>query len=404
MIRKIKKTLAALTLMAVSAAIGLLLSEFGSRLVLNAGNYLSVEMVPDRALGAVVSPGTRLGFDAWGFRNPKVAESADIVAVGDSHTYGNTATMDQSWPYVLAQLTGQRVYNMGMGGYGPNQYFYLLKNRALSLNPKVIICGLYMGDDFENAYSITYGLDYWASLRSLQLRKANYKIWDTAPVDVSRNKKARVWLSQHSVIYQLVFHGPLMGLVQGEYQIRHAAELYPGAATTLDIPEKNILEAFRPEGLAVRLDQHSAAVQEGMRITFELLKEMKDLCDQHQIRFVVLVIPTKEQVFSEYLERESRLPLNNILETLISNERIARKRTFEFLDQTGIRYVDGLPALKTSLKSQLYARTAADMHPNRNGYRVIAEAVSRELRVAGGHDLTVPPGFVPPQPASLAGR
>jgi hypothetical protein len=269
---------------------------------------------------------------------------------------------------------------MGMGGYGPNQYFYLLKNRALSLKPKVIICGLYMGDDFENAYSITYGLDYWASLRSLQLRPANYNIWDTAPVDVSWNKKTRVWLSQHSVIYQLVFHGPLMGLLQGEYQIRHASEIYPGVATTLDIPEKHILEAFRPEGLAVRLDQQSAAVQEGMRITFELLKQMKELCDQHRVQFVVLVIPTKERVFSEYLEHNSKLPMRNVLDGLISNEQIARAKTFQALTEAGITYVDALPALREGITNQLYARTAADMHPNQNGYKIIAEAVVRELQ------------------------
>ncbi len=54
--------------------------------------------------------------------------------------------MDQSWPYVLGKLTGRSVYNMGMGGYGPNQYFYLSNTKALALKPRVIIWGLYMGE------------------------------------------------------------------------------------------------------------------------------------------------------------------------------------------------------------------------------------------------------------------
>jgi lysophospholipase L1-like esterase len=170
-----------------------------------------------------------------------------------------------------------------------------------------------------------------------------------------------------------------MGLLQGEYQIRHASELYVGVATSLDVPEKHILEAFRPSGLAVRLDQHNPAVQEGMRVTFELLKEMKHLCDEQQVRFMVVVIPTKEQVFSEYLEHNPRLPLNNVIDDLIANERVARAKTFESLAQAGISYVDPLLALKESVTSGLYARTAADMHPNKNGHKVIAEAVYREL-------------------------
>jgi hypothetical protein len=373
-----KKAIAAFTLVVVSAIVGLLLCEFGSRLILNPADYFSVEMVPDTALGAFPSPAARTGFDAWGFRNRKVPDTSDIVAIGDSHTYGNTATMEDSWPYVVGRLTGRHVYNMGMGGYGPNQYFYLLKNKALGLKPRVIICGLYMGDDFENAYSITYGLDYWTSLRKQPAQKVDFNIWGTQPT-VSWDKNVRVWLSRHSVIYQLVFHGPIMGLLQGEYQIKNASALYPGEAVTLNLPEKQVLEAFRPKGLLLRLDQQSEPVQEGMRITFELLKEMKEICDQQQIRFVVVVIPTKEQVFSEYLEHNPKLLMSNVLDSLIANERVARDRTFQFLTGAGIDYVDTLPALKGAIEQKLYARTAADMHPNKNGYAVIAKATVQAL-------------------------
>jgi hypothetical protein len=52
-----------------------------------------------------------------------------------------------------------------MGGYGPNQYYCLLQTKAFGLKPATIIGDLYMGDDFDNAYRITYGLNYWPSLR-----------------------------------------------------------------------------------------------------------------------------------------------------------------------------------------------------------------------------------------------
>ena len=34
--------------------------------------------------------------------------------------------MNEAWAKVLARLTGKNVYNLAMGGYGPNQYYYLL--------------------------------------------------------------------------------------------------------------------------------------------------------------------------------------------------------------------------------------------------------------------------------------
>ena len=377
-----KKTLVNVCVMAASVAISLFLAELVARLVLSPADYLQVEMVQDPVLGAVPTQSTLShGFDRWGFRNPDVPASVDILAIGDSHTYGNTATMEDSWPYVLGRLSGRRTYNMGLGGYGPNQYFHLFQTKALSLKPKLIIAGLYMGDDFENAYLITYGLDHWAGLRELPPEKVDFDIWER-PAPMSWHKPIRLWLSRHSVIYQLVFHGPHMGQFQGEYQIRNASRLYP-SATALFVPEKNIEEAFLPEGMLKRLDQDSESVREGMRITFKILTQMNDICRQNGIGFLVTVIPTKEMVFSDYLESNASLPLGSVIDRLLRNERAAREKTFQFLTTSNIRYVDTLPALRKSREHELYARTATDMHPNGNGYRVIGEAVFEALNHGG---------------------
>ena len=134
-----------------------------------------------------------------------------------------------------------------------------------------------------------------------------------------------------------------------------------------------------PKGIVLRLDQESEGVREVMRITFRLLKEMYQLCRENNIQFVVAVIPTKETVFSEYLEHDAKQPLREVIDRLIDHERNARKKVVAFLDESGIGYVDTLPALKRSAEHELYARTAVDMHPNRNGYKIIAEAISSAL-------------------------
>jgi hypothetical protein len=377
---KFRKILANVTLMVVTTGITLFLGEFVARRFLNPSDYLGVEMLQDDVLGAVPSATAKAGFDAWGFRNREVPKTADIVAVGDSHTFGNTAKMDESWPYVLGRLTGRHVYNMGMGGYGPNQYFHLSNSKALSLQPNMIVWGLYMGDDFQNAFAITYGLNYWANLRKLPSKNVDADIWDPPAPKPTWLKRVRVWLSGHSVIYQLVFHASPGGRLQGEAQIRNAAQLYPGAATSLIVPTKNILEAFRPQSMLSRLDQDNPDIREGMRITFELIKNMNEICQQRHIRFVVVVIPIKEEVFSDYLEHNAKLPLGDVVDKLMPNDRLARQKTFAFLTESNIPYVDPLPALKSSLGNELYARSATDMHPSKNGYRVIGEAVSEAYK------------------------
>ena len=142
-----------------SCGVALLLCEVGARLVLDSADYLSVTTVKDDILGITVAPGSA-GFDKWGFRNKTVPSAADVVTVGDSHTFGNTARMEDAWPSVLARNTHLNVYNLGLGGYGPNQYYHVLTTRGLKLRPSWVLCGLYMGDDFENAFSITYGLSH----------------------------------------------------------------------------------------------------------------------------------------------------------------------------------------------------------------------------------------------------
>lgn len=382
----------------VSLGVCLLLCEFGARLVLNPADYLSVEMLPHEALGAFPSA-TAIGhgFDQWGFRNRKVPETADIVAIGDSHTYGNAARMEDSWPYVLGKMSGRSVYNLGMGGYGPNQYFYLL-DKGLRLKPRIIICGLYLGDDFENAFLITYGLQHWAYLRELPTEKVDAdraNIWET-PVDPSWHKNIRLWLSRHSLVYQLVFHGPILGRLTGAVQIRDAHRMNP-AATALFVPAKHIEEAFLPVEILRRLDQTSEAVQEGMRITFKLLEQMNQICRQNHITFAVVVIPTKEMVFADYLRHNPSIPLDDIIDKLLVNGALAEQKTFAFLANAGIPYVDPLPPLKQAVEQELYARSSGDMHPGKNGYRVIGEAVYEAFRKGDLNEGTTAAGLSQPQ-------
>ena len=379
-----RKTVINLLIVALSAAFGALLCEVGSRFFLNSADYLAVQLVDHKILGKALPPKAS-GYDEWGFRNRRVPPTVDIVAIGDSHTFGNTAKMDESWPYVLGRLTGKTVYNLSMGGYGPNQYYYLFNTRALELKPRVIICGLYMGDDLDNAFRITYGLDYWSFLRTLPFEKVNADIWEV-PDKSSWHNGPRIWLSSHSVVYQIAFHTSLLGRLNGRVQIENASRFYD-AATSLIIRDRNIAEAFVPRGPLRGLDQEKQSVKEGLRITLTLLEKMNQMSFERQIGFIVVVIPTKEMVFAEYLERASNLKLADVVHELISNERIARDKIFNFFRESNIRYIDVLPALRGAVGSEIYARSGRDMHPSKNGYKVIAEAIADFMK---GEDVGNP--------------
>jgi hypothetical protein len=364
--------------MLASLVAGLGLCELASRTILNPADYLSATTVPDDILGIRIAPGAA-GFDQWGFRNPRVPPTADIVAIGDSHTYGNTATMADAWPSVVARVTGRSVYNLGLGGYGPNQYYHLLTTRAPALKPRWVVCALYMGDDFENAFLMTYGKDHWAFLRRAGWGNVDPNIWGQS-AGLPWHRNLRVWLSQHSVLYQTVVHGPVLGGLKGRLQIARASRGEDGGTTSLIETDGGIREAFRPLGIRARLDQRNPAVREGMRITFELLTRMDRACREQGCRLVVALIPTKEMVFAPHLLRVPGLHLREVISDLVASEIEATAKIRMFLDAADISHVDTLPALRRHLGERLYARSDRDMHPSRNGYRVIGEAVAHHLQ------------------------
>jgi lysophospholipase L1-like esterase len=113
-----KNFLAAAGLVIVATTLSVLAGEFLLlRVFLNPAEFLQARLVDDPILGYRIAPYTT-GHDALGFRNAHVPERVDVVAVGDSQTYGVSATRENSWPQQLGRLLGQSVYNMALGGYG----------------------------------------------------------------------------------------------------------------------------------------------------------------------------------------------------------------------------------------------------------------------------------------------
>ncbi|MCI0480606.1 MAG: hypothetical protein L0213_03340, partial [Candidatus Dadabacteria bacterium] len=153
---KLKKIL----ILASSIIVTLILLEAGLR-ILTAFLIYSPKnnLVYDDRLGRKFVPSV-LDIDDNGFRNPGVPGEVDIVVVGDSHTYGVNVQSEKSWPAQLARMSGTTVYNLGVGGYGPLQYYYLY-DTASALKPERIILALYPANDLNDVCKIIEKLDYW---------------------------------------------------------------------------------------------------------------------------------------------------------------------------------------------------------------------------------------------------
>ena len=72
--------------------------------------------------------------------------AAPILAVGDSYTFGAEVADQETWPSLLQQLTGRRVLNGGVNGYGFDQIVLRAEALAPIYKPEAIVVA-FIADD-----------------------------------------------------------------------------------------------------------------------------------------------------------------------------------------------------------------------------------------------------------------
>lgn len=365
-------------LLVTSISISLVTGEFFLRIVLTPGDYLLASLVNDPILDHKLTPNSP-GHDSWGYRNTSVPRHVDIVTIGDSQTYGVGAAASNSWPAKLNTLTDKNVYNLSLGGYGPPQYYYLLEKNALKLNPSLVLVGFYFGNDLHDAYTLVYTKDYWKNLR-----KPDFVVAEPIASRRSRPSRGRQilrpfrdWLSHHSVLYRLAItsFGNWLRVLEVNY-----LQWTDDNITMLENKEHNISTTFEPWIKLGALNVKDPKIQEGLRVTLELLYQMKRLCVKSGVDCAVVLIPTKESVFSRFIENKRGLKNSDIIDELLINERAVNKTIKEYLRKNEIGYIDVLPALKGAVERQTIYPQNEDGHPTKEGYQIIAEAVAEYLR------------------------
>jgi hypothetical protein len=364
-----------------SIIFSLLLAEGLLRAIVDPVNFLRPRVVPDPILNHKLPPNAG-GHDAWGFRNKTVPSTSDIVAIGDSMTYSVLVSSNNSWPSRLQKYTNKKTYNLGLGAYGPAQYLYLLEHKALTLKPSIIVIGLFLGNDFIDAYNIVYKYDYWQSLRAPDFpaeKSTDIKVG----VDFSPAKKVRIlerlrrFATSHLISYRLLSHA-------FANTVRRTKSLYFSAShpelTILSVEHPRILTAFRVLKGDRALDIHYPKMKEGLRITLEAFRRMHTLCKANNVELLVALIPTKRSVFAKYIKGNSKLKNYDMLMQRIQNEEDMRNLIKNEFQNQNIPYVDLLPDLKNRADQgiRVYPSDAED-HPLEDGYDIMAESIAAFL-------------------------
>lgn len=356
------------------------------------------------------------GHDRLGFNNASVPQPVDLVAIGDSLTYGVLGSPDlehrvpssssQSWPAFVADLSGLTTYNMGLGGWGPVEYLHVLED-ALALNPRTIVVGFYLGNDLADCFRAIYFRKQYTDLADPALddavaqAEAKRSYFDpvtgvfptgsrTSPTGEggsrARSGYVRTLLSKRCKLFGFARSIKNFGVTHLDFGddeddwtrasrwVKTRGDRYGafdgGRFRTLLAP------GFRHSAI----DPAKARNRAGLYIAFEAIGRCAQRCRQAGVDFVVAVLPTKELVFEPLVDDLDRFPR---YAELVVCENALRAKIAQTLADRGIAHVDTLDALRACFDrgEQPYA-VSGDGHPNAIGYRAIASAVTEHLRQA----------------------
>lgn len=334
-------------------------------------------------------------WDANGFRNSVVPQDPYMVVMGDSQTRGLNASSEESWPNQLGEIIGEEVYQMAFDRYGPAQYSYLTDQALKEFSPDLIVWGLYLGNDIFDAYDHVYSNDFWEDMRKDEMKGLREKIAEKSEkvnreVREAKNSESfsfkilqvRQWLRSHSKVYALLGNGTrgireALGFAADKEERR--AEKIAWAKNNPDLaffyqrePHTTILSpAYRYEVVNLK----NKATREGWRLTKELIKKNKRRTKEHGVEFAIVVIPTKELVYGNFMQQE-RKQLSPELADIVERERVLYQTVLDFCNTEEIPCSGVDDELVSAMKQgvKIYPETL-DGHPIASGYKVIGRGV-----------------------------
>lgn len=362
----------------------LALLEVGARLLEPASPGAALagdigERIPDDVLEYRTAPSTGEN-DARGYRNSESLEHADLVALGDSQTWGVNAGRDATWPAVLAETSGKTVYNMGRGGYGAIQYRHQLEE-ALTLEPGWIVVALYFGNDIYDAYALAYAQDAHAPLRHpdpavrSEIESSQYPNLQRMFFERLAYANSGSWSTEHSALVRMILRvasSPADPAADRAWAADHPAEGF-----AFDGPVPTVFHtAYRLAAVDTSLDR----VREGLRITLDVLGEIATRIEREpETRLLVVLLPTKERIYARAVSSAGVSTPWSYVQSVSGETRIAMELT-ALLEERGVPTLDLLPAMEASLaRGEAIFPPNADGHFTEVGYRVIAEQVAASV-------------------------
>ena len=311
--------------------------------------------VPDREVGFLGPPHLRTRVstedfenlqetDAHGFPNRMPwPETANIVVLGDSLVVGAGVGIDGQFSTLIAQsLPNTQIVNLGIPGAAPNRQLRVFRKFGASLRSKLVVSCIYLAAALDNQYHF----DSWLK----EGAKADYNQYR---FDLARRQYPKsFWTKVQRKSY---IAGKLTELALRWWGIPDRIHFPSGPDALLDI------ESFRSRVMGIdRQDSRMLSMVDS-------LNEIRTLSQSGGARFLVVLIPSKEEIYGAPFMPGVLKPAH-ILEQRLREEEFSVLSLYD--------------AIRDKAKNQP-AFFPHDIHLNAFGNQIVADALVNWIKKSG---------------------
>lgn len=269
-----------------------------------------------------------------GLRDEPLDGAADIVAIGDSFTFGYGVEQEQGWPARLQAISSQRVANLGFAGRSSYVYPATIRRHAVPLNARVWIWAFFINDLLESAGAQDF----------IESGQQDFKSTVFPPQPFPRN--TQVW-------------NILAPRFNPEYSWQ--ASSTQGFATYHRGPLYIHLTGYGWE----RTDPANPDVERGWELTEAALAEGQRLAAEHNVSLVLVNIPTREHVYWPLIQDE--MTGFDVARLDAATERLSRVAAAH-----DIPFLDLLPGIQVVALQEQMLYFPSDGHWNSEGQDLAA--------------------------------
>jgi lysophospholipase L1-like esterase len=280
-----------------------------------------------------------LGYPDIGFKDDGIDGPPFAVAIGDSMTSCVGVKVEDCWVEVLERRSGLDFANLGVEGSSAQLEQRMLVRYGLPLRPRLVLW-VFFANDLDDAWR-------FAQFGRGGIRDGQF--WQS-PV--------RTWLVENSATYMLLtffWHNYdfIYNLVTHQRPVLTHTATYTYDPTNV-IWWETVTNLSNPR------------IATGFDITKTTLLQARQQTEAAGARFVVVIIPTREQVYYEDDSFKAQLDMLN-------------QHLIDFCQQHKIEIIDLTPAMRQKAQTEPLLYFKSDLHLNPAGSRVVGELLYQQL-------------------------